>query len=139
MSSIPKGYREIESKYKPERNGVLISFESGTSTAYALDMAQARGILFIPPQVPVYQGMIVGLSNKKDDIDLNVCREKQLTNMRASGADDKARIIPHTVFSLEEALEYIREDEYVEVTPKSMRMRKIILDHNARKRASRQD
>ena len=95
MSSIPKGYREIESKYKPERNGVLISFESGTSTAYALDMAQARGILFIPPQVPVYQGMIVGLSNKKDDIDLNVCREKQLTNMRTHASD--GAIQPRTV------------------------------------------
>lgn len=137
MSSIPKGYREIESKYKPERNGVLISFESGTSTAYALDMAQARGILFVPPQVPVYQGMIVGLSNKKDDIDLNVCREKQLTNMRTHASDGAIQLTPYTNLSLEQCLDFLLDDELLEVTPKSLRLRKRQLDPIKRKREAK--
>lgn len=137
MSSIPKGYREIESKYKPERNGVLVSFESGTSTAYALDMAQARGILFIPPQVPVYQGMIVGLSNKKDDIDLNVCREKQLTNMRTHASDGAIQLTPYTNLSLEQCLDFLLDDELLEVTPKSLRLRKRQLDPIKRKREAK--
>ena len=137
MSSIPKGYREIESKYKPERNGVLISFESGTSTAYALDMAQARGILFIPPQVPAYQGMIVGLSNKKDDIDLNVCREKQLTNMRTHASDGAIQLTPYTNLSLEQCLDFLLDDELLEVTPKSLRLRKRQLDPIKRKREAK--
>lgn len=137
MSSIPKGYREIESKYKPERNGVLISFESGASTAYALDMAQARGVLFIPPQVPVYQGMIVGLSNKKDDIDLNVCREKQLTNMRTHASDGAIQLTPYTNLSLEQCLDFLLDDELLEVTPKSLRLRKRQLDPIKRKREAK--
>lgn len=137
MSSIPKGYREIEGKYKPERNGVLISFESGTSTAYALDMAQARGILFIPPQVPVYQGMIVGLSNKKDDIDLNVCREKQLTNMRTHASDGAIQLTPYTNLSLEQCLDFLLDDELLEVTPKNLRLRKRQLDPIKRKREAK--
>lgn len=137
MSSISKGYREIESKYKPERNGVLISFESGTSTAYALDMAQARGILFIPPQVPVYQGMIVGLSNKKDDIDLNVCREKQLTNMRTHASDGAIQLTPYTNLSLEQCIDFLLDDELLEVTPKSLRLRKRQLDPIKRKREAK--
>ena len=137
MSSIPKGYREIVGKYKPERNGVLISFESGTSTAYALDMAQARGILFIPPQVPVYQGMIVGLSNKKDDIDLNVCREKQLTNMRTHASDGAIQLTPYTNLSLEQCLDFLLDDELLEVTPKSLRLRKRQLDPIKRKREAK--
>ena len=137
MSSISKGYREIESKYKPERNGVLSSFESGTSTAYALDMAQARGILFIPPQVPVYQGMIVGLSNKKDDIDLNVCREKQLTNMRTHASDGAIQLTPYTNLSLEQCLDFLLDDELLEVTPKSLRLRKRQLDPIKRKREAK--
>lgn len=137
MSSIPKGYREIEGKYKPERNGVLISFETGTSTAYALDMAQARGVLFIPPQVPVYQGMIVGLSNKKDDIDLNVCREKQLTNMRTHASDGAIQLTPYTNLSLEQCLDFLLDDELLEVTPKSLRLRKRQLDPIKRKREAK--
>ena len=137
MSSIPKGYREIEGKYKPERNGVLISFESGISTAYALDMSQARGILFIPPQVPVYQGMIVGLSNKKDDIDLNVCREKQLTNMRTHASDGAIQLTPYTNLSLEQCLDFLLDDELLEVTPKSLRLRKRQLDPIKRKREAK--
>ncbi|MBR3257258.1 translational GTPase TypA [Candidatus Saccharibacteria bacterium] len=137
MSSIPKGYRPVESKYKPERNGALIAFESGTSTAYALDAAQARGTLFIPPQVPVYQGMIVGLSNKKEDIDLNICREKQLTNMRTHASDGAIQLTPYTQLSLEQCLDFLLDDELLEVTPKSLRLRKRQLDPTKRKRENR--
>ncbi|MBQ6147755.1 translational GTPase TypA [Candidatus Saccharibacteria bacterium] len=137
MSSIPKGYQPVDSKYKPERNGALISFESGTSTAYALDAAQARGTLFIPPQVPVYQGMIVGLSNKKEDIDINICREKQLTNMRTHASDGAIQLTPHTQLSLEQCLDFLLDDELLEVTPKSLRLRKRQLDPIKRKRENR--
>ena len=137
MSSLPKGYRPVESKYKPERNGALISFETGVSTAYALDMAQARGILYIPPQVPVYQGMIVGLSNKKEDIDINICREKQLTNMRTHASDGAIQLTPYTQLSLEQCLDFLLDDELLEVTPKSLRLRKRQLDPIKRKRENR--
>ena len=111
MSSIPSGYRPVDSKYRPERNGALIASEDGVSTAYALDAAQARGILYIPPQVPVYQGMIVGLSNKKDDLDFNVCREKQLTNMRTHASDGAIQLTPYTQLSLEQCLDFLLDDE----------------------------
>ena len=137
MSSIPCGYRPADAKYKPERNGALISFESGVSTAYALDAAQARGILFIPPQVPVYQGMIVGLSNKKEDIDINICREKQLTNMRTHASDGAIQLTPYTQLSLEQCLDFLLDDELLEVTPKSLRLRKRQLDPIKRKRENR--
>ena len=137
MSSIPSGYRPVDSKYKPERNGALISFEDGVSTAYALDAAQARGTLYIPPQVPVYQGMIVGLSNKKDDLDINICREKQLTNMRTHASDGAIQLTPHTQLSLEQCLDFLLDDELLEVTPKSLRLRKRQLDPIKRKRENR--
>ncbi len=137
MSSLPNGYRPVEGKYKPERNGALIAFEAGTSTAYALDAAQARGILFIPPGVPVYQGMIVGLSNKKDDLDINVCKEKQLTNMRTHASDGAIQLTPHTQYSLEQCIDFLLDDELLEVTPKSLRLRKRELDPVKRKRAGR--
>ena len=137
MSSIPSGYRPADSKYKPERNGALIAFESGVSTAYALDAAQARGILYIPPQVPVYQGMIVGLSNKKDDLDINICREKQLTNMRTHASDGAIQLTPYTQLSLEQCLDFLLDDELLEVTPKSLRLRKRQLDPIKRKRENR--
>ena len=137
MSSIPSGYRPSEGRYKPERNGALISFEGGVSTAYALDSAQARGILFIPPQVDVYQGMIVGLSNKKDDLDINVCREKQLTNMRTHASDGAIQLTPYTQLSLEQCLDFLLDDELLEVTPKSLRLRKRQLDPIKRKRENR--
>ena len=138
MSSIPSGYRPVEGKYRPERNGALIASESGVSTAYALDGAQARGILYIPPQVPVYQGMIVGLSNKKDDLDINVCREKQLTNMRTHASDGAIQLTPYTQLSLEQCLDFLLDDELLEVTPKSLRLRKRQLDPIKRKRENRQ-
>ena len=137
MSSIPCGYRPIEEKYRPERNGALVAFEDGVSTAYALDAAQARGILYIPPQVPVYQGMIVGLSNKKDDIDINICREKQLTNMRTHASDGAIQLTPYTQLSLEQCLDFLLDDELLEVTPKSLRLRKRQLDPIKRKRENR--
>ena len=134
-----KEYQPYKGEISRRSNGSMIALEGGTAFAYAIDHLQDRGKFFISPQDEVYAGQIVGEHIHENDLVINVTKAKQLTNMRASGADDKARIIPPTVFSLEEALEYIREDEYVEVTPKSMRMRKIILDHNARKRAARQD
>ena len=137
MSSLPSGYRPVEGRYKPERNGALISFEDGVSTAYALDAAQARGVLFIPPQVPVYQGMIVGLSNKKDDLDINICREKQLTNMRTHASDGAIQLTPYTQLSLEQCLDFLLDDELLEVTPKSLRLRKRQLDPIKRKRENR--
>lgn len=137
MSSIPSGYRPSEGRYRPERNGALVSFEDGVSTAYALDSAQARGTLFIPPQVPVYQGMIVGLSNKKDDIDINICREKQLTNMRTHASDGAIQLTPFTQLSLEQCLDFLLDDELLEVTPKSLRLRKRQLDPIKRKRENR--
>ncbi|MBR3236259.1 translational GTPase TypA [Candidatus Saccharibacteria bacterium] len=137
MSSIPSGYRLAEGHYKPERNGALVSFEDGVSTAYALDNAQARGVLFIPPGVPVYHGMIVGLSNKKADLDINICREKQLTNMRTHASDGAIQLTPYTQLSLEQCLDFLLEDELLEVTPKSLRLRKRQLDPIKRKRENR--
>lgn len=137
MSSLSDGYAPVDTKYRPERNGALISFETGVSTSYALDAAQARGILFIPPQVPVYQGMIIGLSNKKDDLDLNICREKQLTNMRTHASDGAIQLTPHTQLSLEQALDFLLDDELLEVTPKSLRLRKRELDPVKRKRSQK--
>jgi len=137
MSSIPSGHKPVESKYKPERNGALIAAETGKSTAYALDSAQARGVLYIPPQVDVYQGMIVGLSNKKDDLDINVCREKQLTNMRTHASDGAIQLTPYTQLSLEQCLDFLLDDELLEVTPQSLRLRKRQLDPVKRKRENR--
>ena len=137
MSSIPSGYRPAEGRYKPERNGALIASEAGKSTAYALDSAQARGVLYIPPQVDVYQGMIVGLSNKKDDLDINVCREKQLTNMRTHASDGAIQLTPYTQLSLEQCLDFLLDDELLEVTPANLRLRKRQLDPVKRKRENR--
>lgn len=119
-------------------NGSLIAMEAGTAFAYAIDKLQDRGRFFIFPQEEVYAGQVVGENAKDNDIVVNVTKSKKLTNMRASGADDKARIVPPVVFSLEEALEYIKADEYVEVTPNHIRMRKIILDEIERKRANKE-
>ena len=120
-------------------NGSLIASETGTAYAYSIDKLQDRGRFFIAPMDEVYAGQVVGESTRQGDITINVTKAKQLTNMRASGADDKAVIVPPKVFSLEEALEYIKADEYVEVTPKSMRLRKILLSEVDRKRAAKQE
>lgn len=133
MNTLPKGYQPVTSHYQQERNGALVASEAGQSTAYALDAAQARGVLYIPPQVDVYQGMIVGLS-KKDELDINVCREKQLTNMRTHASDGAIQLTPHTQLSLEQCLDFLMEDELLEVTPKSLRLRKKELNPTMRKR-----
>ena len=117
--------------------GVLLSKEKGTSVAYSIDKLQDRGKFFIDPGEEIYPGMVVGEHIRPDDLVINLCGEKKLTNMRASGTDDKVRIAPKVRFSLEEAMEYIQGDEYVEITPNHIRMRKIILDENERKRASK--
>ena len=133
-----KAYQPYKGDISRRTNGSMISMESGTAFAYSINNLQDRGKFFIEPQEQVYAGQVVGEHVHDNDLVINVTKSKQLTNMRASGSDEKARIIPATVFSLEEALEYIKEDEYVEVTPKSMRLRKVILDHLERKRANRQ-
>ncbi len=138
MAHRYKEYQPYKGEIQRRSNGSMISLETGTAFAYAIDKLQDRGRFFIHPQDEVYAGQVVGEHVHDNDLVVNVTKAKQLTNMRASGADDKARIIPPVIFSLEEALEYIKEDEYVEVTPKSMRMRKVILDHLARKRANRE-
>jgi len=118
--------------------GVLLSKEKGTSVAYSIDKLQDRGKFFIDPGEEIYPGMVVGEHIRPDDLVINLCGEKKLTNMRASGTDDKVRIAPKVRFSLEEAMEYIQGDEYVEITPNHIRMRKIILDENERKRVQKQ-
>ena len=130
-------YQPWKGEIERRVNGSLIALEAGTAYAYAIDKLQDRGRFFIFPQEEVYAGQVVGENAKDNDIVVNVTKSKKLTNMRASGADDKARIVPPVVFSLEEALEYIKEDEYVEVTPHHIRLRKIILDEIERKRANR--
>jgi len=130
-------YEPWKGEIERRMNGSLIAMETGTAFAYAIDKLQDRGRFFIFPQQDIYAGQVVGESSKEGDIVVNVTKSKKLTNMRASGADDKARMIPPVVFSLEETLEYIKEDEYAEVTPNHIRIRKILLDENARKRDSR--
>lgn len=132
-----KEYQPFKGEIQRRLNGSIIAMETGTSFAYAIDKLQDRGKFFIDPGEEVYAGEVVGEHVHDNDLVVNVTKAKQLTNTRASGSDDKARIVPRTVFSLEEALEYIKEDELIEVTPKNMRMRKAILDVNERKRANK--
>ena len=130
-----KEYQPYKGDIERRQNGSMIAMETGTAYAYSIDKLQDRGKFFIDPGEEVYMGQVVGEHVHDKDLVINVTKAKQLTNVRASGSDDKARIIPKTVMSLEECLEYIKADELVEVTPKSMRMRKIILDHDQRKKA----
>ena len=130
-------YQPYKGEIERRTNGSIIAMESGTAFAYAIDKLQDRGKFFIHPQDPVYTGQVIGENAKEGDIVVNVCKSKKLTNMRASGSDDKVRIVPPIIFSLEEALEYIKEDEYVEVTPTKIRLRKILLDENDRKQLSK--
>ena len=133
-----KEYQPYKGEITRRLNGSMIAMETGTAYAYSIDKLQDRGKFFIDPGDDVYIGEVVGEHVHDNDLVINVTKAKQLTNTRASGSDDKARIVPRTVLSLEEALEYIKADELVEVTPKSMRMRKIILDHNERKKAGKE-
>ncbi|MDR1414621.1 MAG: translational GTPase TypA [Odoribacteraceae bacterium] len=129
-----KGFEPYMGDIETRVNGSLIAMETGDTYAYAINKLQDRGRFFIKPGDEVYAGQVIGESNRQDDIVVNVGKSKKLTNMRASGSDDKTNIAPPILFSLEEALEYIQEDEYVEVTPKATRLRKIYLDENERKR-----
>ncbi|MBP7780553.1 MAG: translational GTPase TypA [Paludibacteraceae bacterium] len=131
------GFAPYKGPMERRNNGSIIAMETGTAFAYALNNLQDRGKFFISPQEEIYVGQVVGENNKSDDLVVNVTKSKKLTNMRAAGSDDKVKLAPPIIFSLEEALEYIKEDELVEITPKSMRMRKIILDENERKKASK--
>ena len=134
-----KEYQPYKGEITRRLNGSMIALETGNAFAYSIDKLQDRGKFFIDPGDDVYGGQVVGEHVHDNDLVINVTKAKQLTNVRASGSDEKARIIPKTVLSLEECLEYIKADELVEVTPKSMRMRKIILDHLERKRANREE
>ena len=137
MAHRYKEYQAFKGEITRRMNGSMIAMETGTAYAYSIDKLQDRGKFFIDPGEEVYAGQVVGEHVHDNDLVINVTKAKQLTNVRASGSDDKARVIPKTVMSLEECLEYIKEDELVEVTPKSMRMRKLILDHMERKRANK--
>lgn len=134
MHSLPHGYQPLGAKIQKTRNGALVATEPGVTTPYALQASEARGTLFIGPGVTVYQGMIVGEYNRKEDLDVNVCRAKQLTNIRSSSSDGAVQLTPHTELSLEQSIDFIEDDELLEVTPKSLRLRKRHLDPNQRKR-----
>lgn len=134
MNHVFHGYEEFRGDIPERSRGSLVAFETGESVTYGLYNAQERGILFIGPGVPVYEGMIVGENSRMDDMEVNVCKKKHVSNMRASGSDDAMRLTPAKVPSLEQALEFIASDELVEITPKSIRLRKRILDSNSRKR-----
>ena len=131
-----KGYEPYKGDIERRTNGSLVSLETGVAVAYSMDKLQDRGRFFVNPGEDIYAGQVVGEHTRERDLNINICKTKKLTNMRASGSDDKVMLPPPIVFSLEEALEYIQEDELVEVTPKSMRIRKIILDEIERKRKS---
>jgi len=132
-----ESYQPIKGNVPERQNGSLIALETGTAIAYALDKLQDRGRFFVAPGEEVYMGQVVGQHSRDNDLVVNLTKTKKLSNVRASGTDDKVQLAPPIRFSLEENLEYIQEDEYVEITPKSMRLRKILLDENDRKRASR--
>jgi GTP-binding protein len=130
-----KGYEPYKGDIEKRTNGSLVAMETGMAVAYAMDKLQDRGSFFVYPGDEIYYGQVIGEHTRENDLTINICKTKKLTNVRASGTDDKAVLPPPIIFSLEEALEYIQEDELVEITPKSMRIRKILLDENARKRA----
>jgi GTP-binding protein len=137
MNSLMIGYQPLGSALQKLRNGVLISFETGTTMAYSLESAEPRGTLFVGPAEKVYAGQIIGLNRRNDDMEINVCKAKHLTNMRSSSSDGTVQLTPPTVFSLEECLDFLENDELLEVTPKSLRLRKRELDPTRRKRASK--
>ena len=136
MASVLDSYAPVKGDIERRQVGSLVAFETGEATAYGLGGIQDRGVLFIGPGVEVYAGMIVGQCNRNEDMSVNVCKKKQLTNMRAAGSDEAIRLAPPKVLSLEQCMEYLADDELLEVTPKSLRMRKRILDHSARMRAA---
>lgn len=137
MNSLPHGYQPLGPKLQKIRNGAIIATEAGVTTPYALDMGESRGELFVGPGTQVYVGMIVGLYNRNDDLEMNVCKAKHLTNMRSSSSDGTTQLTPFTDLSLEQCIDFIEDDELLEVTPKSLRLRKRYLDPNQRKRAAK--
>jgi GTP-binding protein len=137
MAHRLKGFEPYKGEIEMRSVGSLVAMETGQAFAYALGKVQDRGRFFISPMEEVYMGQVIGEHTRGNDITVNVTKSKQLTNMRASGSDEKASIAPPKIFSLEEALEYIKEDEYVEITPKAMRLRKILLNEVDRKRAAK--
>jgi len=138
MNSIFLKYQPYSGMMPRLRNGVLIASETGKAVPYGLNIAQGRGTVFIDPQTQVYKGMIIGLNAREEDIEINVCKEKKLTNTRASGSDDSIILIPPTIFSLEQSLDFLEDDELLEVTPISLRLRKLYLDSNERKNKQKQ-
>lgn len=137
MNSLFDSYIPVGTKLPNNRGGALIAFEPGVTTPYALQSAEARGVLFVGPGVDVYAGMIVGLYNRKEDLEINVCKAKHLTNMRSKSSDGTVQLTPFTEMSLEQAIDFINDDELLEVTPKNLRLRKRHLDANVRKRAQK--
>ena len=135
MGSVFESYESYKGDIPRRSTGSLIAFETGESVTYGLFNAQERGNLFIGAGVPVYEGMIVGESPKSDDLAVNVCKKKHVTNMRASGSDEALRLVPHKILSLEEAIEFIADDELIEITPKNIRLRKQILNNQLRMKA----
>jgi GTP-binding protein len=137
MNTLLDGFQPKGAALDQIRNGVLVAWEAGTSTPYALESSQERGELFVGPGESIYAGQIVGLNSRSDDLEVNVCKEKHLTNMRSKSSDGVVQLTPHTVFSLEQCLDFIENDELLEVTPRSLRLRKKELDHNKRKRIAK--
>ena len=137
INTIFDGYGPFKGEIQYRKQGSIIAFESGESITYGLFNAQERGILFIGPGEKVYSGMVIGQTGKAEDVEVNVCKKKQLTNTRASGSDDALKLTPHRELTLEQALDFIENDELVEVTPKHIRIRKKILDPKQRMRANR--
>ncbi|HRC28259.1 MAG TPA: translational GTPase TypA [Candidatus Saccharimonas sp.] len=137
MNSLPHGYEPLGPKLQSTRGGVLVAYEAGVTTPYALQNAESRGELFVGPTVEVYGGMIVGKYNRQDDLEINVCKAKHLTNMRSKSSDGTVQLTPYTELSLEQCIDFIEDDELLEVTPKNLRLRKKFLDPNERKRASK--
>ena len=135
MNTLLDSYAPMAPTLDQIRNGVLIAWENGISTPYALESAEERGVLYVGPTENVYAGQVVGLNSRADDLEVNVCKEKHLTNMRSKSSDGVVQLTPHTILSLEQCIDFIENDELLEVTPKSLRLRKRELDHNKRKRA----
>jgi len=134
MNSLPHGYEPLTAKIESHRNGALIASDAGVTTSYALAMAEARGTLFVGPAINVYAGMVIGQNNRGEDLEFNACKAKQLTNMRSSSSDGTTQLTPFTELSLEQSIDFIEDDELLEVTPESLRLRKRYLDPNERKR-----
>ena len=134
MSSVLDSYAPMKGEIERRLTGSLIAFESGEAVAYGLGAAQERGALFIAPGTPVYAGMVIGVCSRNEDMTVNVCKRKQLTNMRAAGSDEAIRLSPPRNLSLEQCLEFLADDELLECTPKSLRIRKRELDHATRMR-----